>query len=67
LAAERQKQMTTELTNYQLFQAERYGNILPEPIINPDGYCEAGMEEMERSAEWCLMQSELQLEQYQNQ
>ena len=59
--------MITELTNYEMFQLEHYGNILPELVIMPDGSCENGIDEQNRSAEWVHLQSEIQLEQYQNQ
>lgn len=50
------------MTNYEQFQIERYGNILPEPVIMPDGeLLENGKDEMERFAEWNALHEELQL------
>jgi hypothetical protein len=53
-----------EYTNYQLFQAEKYGNILEMPQVAPDGSCELenGSEEMQRFAEWNNEMAERQLE-----
>lgn len=54
------------LSNYEFFQLERFGNILPEPVINPDGELEAGKEEADRFAEWTHNQEEQQLLEYEN-
>ena len=58
----------TELTNYQERQASKYGNILQQPIINPDGSCELenGSEEMERFAEWNNSMAENELYEHSN-
>lgn len=53
--------MTEYLTPYQLFQLETYGDILPEPIILPDGETEAREEELQRLSEWIYGQAEQQL------
>lgn len=50
--------MTRELTNYELWQLERYGNILPTPYLEIE---ETNERDAERFSEWCEMQSELQL------
>lgn len=49
-----------ELDNYQLWQAERFNNILDMPIINPEGELESGADELNRLAEWIEAQSEQQ-------
>lgn len=49
------------MTNYQQYQLEHYGNILPEPELMPSGQTEAAEEEIRRSAEWVQLQSERQL------
>ena len=56
--------MTTELDNYQEWQASRYGDILPEPIVTPGGDIWGTEAEIQRKAEWCQLQHELQLRDY---
>lgn len=51
----------TELTNYQEWQLHCYGNVLPDPNIEVD---EPGQAEAERFTEWCEMQAEFQLHNY---
>lgn len=51
-----------ELDNYQQFQLEKYGDILPTPQATPDGdLFESGIEELNRLAEWTNAQAEQQL------
>lgn len=51
-----------ELTNYQQYQLNRYGNILPEPLFLPSGeVIENNLEEIARATEWSAMQWERQL------
>ena len=51
-----------ELDNYQQFQLNKYGNILPTPEATPDGdLFESGIEELNRLAEWTNAQAEQQL------
>lgn len=53
---------TPELDNYQQFQLNKYGNILPTPQATPDGdLFESGIEELNRLAEWTNAQAEQQL------
>lgn len=49
------------MTNYEEWQLEIYGNVLPEPIILPSGEMEGTNPEIERSVEWVNLQAELQL------
>ena len=45
---------------YQVFQLERYGNILPDTANIPDDeLAENGIEELTRLAEWIEQQNEL--------
>jgi hypothetical protein len=49
-----------ELTNYERFQLERYGNILPTVANTPDAdLFESGLEELERLAAWTESQLEI--------
>lgn len=51
-----------ELTNYEQFQLEKYGNVLPTPEATPEGdLFESGIEELNRLAEWTNAQAEQQL------
>lgn len=51
-----------ELTNYELFQLNKYGNILPTPETTPDGdLFESGIDELNRLAEWIDAQAEQRL------
>lgn len=51
-----------ELTNYEHFQLEKYGNIIGDITITPEGdLFESGMEELNRLAEWTNAQSEIQM------
>lgn len=49
------------MTNYEQWQLEKYGDILPEPGIQPDGHTEASQQELERMAEWVNLQHANQL------
>ena len=43
----------SEQTNYDLWQQERYGNVVPPVQVTPEGdLFESGIEEIERMAEW---------------
>jgi hypothetical protein len=53
-----------ELTNYQQWQLENKGDILPTPIVLPSGEVEGKNEEISRFDEWMHMQAELQLNDY---
>ena len=45
---------------YQVFQLERYGNILPDTVNIPDDeLAENGIEELNRLAEWIEKMNEL--------
>ena len=51
-----------ELTNYEKFQLEKYGNVLPTPEATPEGdLYESGLEELDRLAEWTNAQAEQQM------
>lgn len=52
------------MTNYEAFQLDRYGDILPEPVVLPSGEIEGTNEEINRSVEWTELQAELQLHDY---
>lgn len=53
-----------ELTNYQRWQLEAKGDILPEPLFLPSGeVIENNLEEINRMTEWVAMQEERQLHQ----
>lgn len=47
-----------ELTNYELWQIEKYGNILRTLHTLPDGSCENNEDEIRRQAEWVERQSD---------
>lgn len=52
---------TNELTNYQQWQLEKYGNIIPDINVTPEGdLYESGLEELDRLAEWINAQAEQQ-------
>lgn len=53
-----------ELTPYEQYQLEAYGNILDQPLINKDGECESGEEEMKRFEQWNHEMAEQQLFEY---
>ena len=53
--------MTTELSNYQQWQQNKYGDILPNLIVTPEGECENNEQEINRYAEWANMMAESQL------
>jgi len=56
---------TRELTNYEQFQLNKYGNILPTPEATPEGdLYESGLEELDRLAEYMNMQAEQQMFQH---
>lgn len=50
-----------ELTNWEIYQLERWGNILPEPDMEIG---EPGEEQARRFEEWSHAQYELQLNDY---
>ena len=54
----------TELTNWEIFQLERFGDILPLPNLKIE---EPGERESERFAEWSHDQYERQLWEVQDQ
>ena len=47
-----------DLTNYELYQLERWGNILRTLHTLPDGSCENNEDEIRRQAEWVERQAE---------
>jgi hypothetical protein len=50
------------MSNYDCWQLEKYGSILQEPVVLPDGELfETGIEELNRLAEWIEMQAEQKL------
>lgn len=52
----------SELTNYDQWQQERFGNIIPPIQVTPEGdLFESGIEEINRMAEYMNMNAELQL------
>lgn len=52
----------TELTNYDQWQQEKYGDVLAPIETTPEGdLFESGIEELNRLAEWMEMQAEYQL------
>lgn len=52
----------SEQTNYDLWQIERYGDIIPEIQVTPEGdLFESGIEELNRMAEYMEMNAALQL------
>ena len=51
------------MTNYQMWQLEKYGNIAPLIQVNGDVF-ENGVEEMERLAEWVEIQAERELHEH---
>lgn len=53
-----------ELTNYQQWQADCFGDILPEPTVLPSGDVEGKNEELNRFSEWVELQAEQQLFEY---
>lgn len=52
------------MTNYEQFQFDTYGDILPTPIVLPSGEVEGTNEEITRESEWVALQAELQLRDY---
>jgi len=50
-----------ELTNYELWQLERYGHILRTLHTLPDGSCENNEDEIRRQEEWVEQQAQNQL------
>ena len=56
-----------ELTNYDMFQLEKYGNILPTPEATPEGdLFESSIEELNRLADWTNAQVESQMYEHEN-
>lgn len=54
-----------ELTNYEQFQMERYGNVLAPIESTPEGELfESGIDELNRWAEYMEMQAERQMHEY---
>lgn len=52
---------SNEMTNFDLWQIERYGNILPTIQVTPEGdLFESGIEELNRMAEYMDRHAELQ-------
>lgn len=56
----------TDLTNYEQFQLERYGNILPPVTIYPKGVTDNNEQEIERESRWVEQQAEQQRLQHEN-
>jgi hypothetical protein len=57
-------QKEPELTNYDAWQLEKHGNILPSPVVLPSGEIENGHEGIQRHAEWVEQQAAQQLHEY---
>ena len=55
-----------ELTNYEQFQLERYGDILPSIEVMPDGACENGIDDLRRFETWYELQSQLSMYEYEH-
>lgn len=55
-----------DLSPFERFQLEKYGNVVRSPAINPNGSSdlENGSEEMRRFAEWNHQQEQQQLLEY---
>lgn len=52
-----------EPTNYEQWQLENYGNVIPPIEITPDGdLLESGIEELNRMADWINEMAERQME-----
>lgn len=52
----------SEQTNYDLWQMERFGNVIPEIQITPEGdLFETGIDELNRMAEYMELNAALQL------
>lgn len=56
--------MIHELTSFEIFQLERYGNILGTAEVMPE--YEAGEEERQRLQDWFELQAELSFERQEN-
>lgn len=54
------------MSNYELFQLDRYGDVLPPVEVMPSGECENGEEERQRFQEWSQLQNDLQMEAAEN-
>ena len=55
-------QQNFQLDNYESFQLEKYGNIIPSIESTPEGELyESGLESIERLAQWIEVQTERQL------
>lgn len=54
------------MSNYELFQLDRYGDVLPPVEVTPSGECENGEEERQRFQEWSQLQNDLQMEAAEN-
>jgi hypothetical protein len=51
-----------ESTNYDRWQEERFGNVIPPIEVTPAGdLFESGIEELNRMAEWINLQADLQM------
>jgi hypothetical protein len=57
------KRPVEEDTNYDQWQLEKYGNVLSQVEVTPDGSCENGEDELRRQQEWVSMHEELELQQ----
>lgn len=49
------------MSAYEIFQLDRYGNILPDVQGTPEEEYENGLEELDRLAEWTLAMAEKDL------
>lgn len=50
------------MSNYELWQIDKYGDILPPVEVTPKGECENREEELQRFQEWMELQNDLQME-----
>lgn len=55
-----------ELTNYEQWQLEKYGNVLKDYSHGEDGTLQANEDELRRLEEWVYQQEELQREEVEN-
>lgn len=50
------------MSNYEQWQVDNYGNVLPPVEVMPSGECENKEEELQRFKEWQQLQEDIELE-----